>query len=147
MGRVGQPIGKRTVVHQEQEPTGGGVEATDRDDTLGDVDELHHRWAALLVAERRHETLGLVHHQIDVALFFDRHTIDRHDRVRTNLRARLGNHAIHTHAPFGDQGIGTATRGNTTLGEEPIESYGGCRVVAHSDTVLRLGGRPRRARE
>ena len=122
VARMHHPVGDVPVIGEEQQPFGLTVQPTDREDALGDVDQVHHGPAAALVVHRRDVAGRLVQDQVAERLRWQELAINPNlvpDRVR--FRPQLGDdRAIHRNSALADQFLGGAARSDPARREDAL---------------------------
>ena len=136
---MGEPMGKRAVVGQQQDAGRVGIEPADGHDPDRVVDERDDRGPALRVAGRRDDACGLVQQHVRERLQLDGLPVDLDAVARGDERVQLSGLSVDSHSPGLDQLVGAAAGGDTRASEVGIESHTRhyWEVVPHYVTLMR----------
>jgi hypothetical protein len=120
-------LGELTVVGQQQQPLGVGVETSDVEEPgVAICDEVGERGSPLRVTHRADDACRLVEHQIDqVGSRLDAHPVDLDDRVRrVDAQALLmDDSAVYLDAALVDQLLARAATAHPGRGQDTLQAY------------------------
>lgn len=120
--RMCHPESNVAVVRQEQQAGRVAIEAADRNDPLGDIDQVEDGATTPLVARRRDVAIGLVEQDVAPPLVLQRLPIDPDIlALRVDLNAQLGDDlAVDGHPALTDQVFRLAARGDAVRCQDTL---------------------------
>ena len=123
VARMQHVLGPFAIVRQEQQAFGIRVEASDRIQPLGKVDEIDDAPPAALVARRRHDALRLVERDVPDHRHVRPRAVHVDARVRPDAGAeRRDDLAVDAHASLGDEALGAPSRRDSAIREHLLQA-------------------------
>ncbi len=121
--RVGESVGERSIVRQQERPRGVEVEPADRYDARAVANQVEDRGAPSGVAGRGNDSRRLVKEHVGTALSRHGPPVELDAIARLDERVQLSTAAVHPHAAGFDQLVGSASRGDAGSREERVQAH------------------------
>jgi len=125
VARVHHAVRDIANIGQQDQSLRFTVEPANRIDAFLNIDEIHHRPAVAFILDGGNESGGFVEHDESRFLTWQGFAIDM-DAILAGIHTRAEdghNLAVDGHSPGRDHGLGGTARGDTVIGDHPLQAF------------------------